>query len=436
MKTIPHVVIVGGGAGGFELAVRLGKKLGKRKLAAITLVDNTLTHLWKPLLHEVAAGTLDSHADELNYLTHASTRHFQFQLGAMEGINRAQREIILAPVFNNLGQEIAPTRKMSYDILIIAVGSTANDFNVPGVKKNCFFLDNREQADLFQQNFLKNLMQAQNQQAPLRPGQLSIAIVGAGATGVELAAELHYTVQQAINYGLDNINLNQDVKLILIEAANRILVHLPERLSRAITQELKDMHVNILAGERVTKVTAEGLQTASGLFIPAFIKVWAAGIRAPDFLRNLDGLEVNPINQLLVKQTLQTTLDENIFAMGDCASCPQPGKKSPVPPRAQAAHQQARLLAKSLTRKIEGKSLLPYVYTDRGSLITLSREGALGNLMGRITGSLMVEGFLARTIYLSLYKTHQITLLGYWRVFLMTLADLLTRRVKPRLKLH
>ncbi len=436
MKTILHIVIVGGGAGGFELAVRLGKKLGKHQLATITLVDKTLTHLWKPLLHEVAAGTLDSHADELNYLTHASTRHFQFQLGELQSLDRARREIFLAPVYNNLGQEIAPGRNMSYDFLVIAVGSTSNDFNIPGVKDHCFFLDNREQADLFQQNFLKNLMQAQNQIEPLRPGQLTIAIIGAGATGVELAAELHYSIKQAINYGLDHIDFKKDVKLILIEAANRILAQLPERLSRAITDVLTQFGVEIMTGERVTQVTAEGLETASGQSIPAYIKVWAAGIRAPDFLRNLDGLEVNPVNQLIVKPTLQTTVDDNIFALGDCASCPRADSKFPVPPRAQAAHQQAKLLAKSITRKIEGKSLLPYFYTDHGSLITLSREGALGNLMGRITGSLMVEGFLARTVYLSLYKMHQITLLGYWRVFLITLADLLTRRIKPRLKLH
>lgn len=435
MSPIPHIVIIGGGAGGLELAIRLGKKLGKKQKAKITLVDKSLTHLWKPLLHEVAAGTLDSHEDEVNYLANASQNYFQFQLGELQGLNRAQRQINLAPVYNFENQEIVPARTLSYDILVIAVGSVTNDFNIPGVNEYCSFLDSREQADRFQQQFLANLMRAQNQQEPLVPGQLDIIIIGGGATGVELTAELHYTVQQAVSYGLDHIDPKRDVKLTLIEAAPRILSALPARLSNAVTKELKSLGVDILTDERVTEITATGLQTSNGKFIPAFTKVWAAGVKGADFLKNLDGLETNKLNQLLVKPTLQTTLDENIFALGDCACCPQPKKNLPVPPRAQAAHQQAKLLAKSLARKLAGKSLLPYVYHDYGSLITLSRYDVMGNLMGGVV-SYMIEGKLARLVYISLYRQHQITLYGFWRVMLIVIADFLTRRVKPRLKLH
>jgi NADH dehydrogenase len=211
---------------------------------------------------------------------------------------------------------------------------------------------------------------------------------------------------------------------------------LPEKFAKAVTGELERLDVKVLTNDRASKVTKEGLHTASGQFIPSRMKVWAAGIRCADFFKNLDGLETNRLNQLMVKQTLQTSLDENIFAFGDCACCPQPKNGLPVPPRAQAAHQQAKLLAKSLTRKLKGKSLLTYVYRDYGSLITLSRHTTLGNLMGRITGDLMIQGKIARLVYLSLYKTHQITLYGIWRVMMITIADILTRRVKPRLKLH
>lgn len=435
MSKTPHIVIVGGGAGGLELAIRLGKKLGKQGKAKITLVDKTLTHLWKPLLHEVAAGTLDSHEDELNYITHASQKYFHFQLGELQGLNRAEREIYLAPVFNLQGEEIAAKRILHYDILIIAVGSVTNDFNIPGVKEHCFFLDSREQADHFQQQFLKNLMQAQDQKEPLKPGQLDIAIIGGGATGVELAAELHYTIRQAVNYGFDHIDPEHDIQLTLIEASPRILSALRERLSKAVTKELKSLSIDVLTSERVTQVTAQGLETASGKFIPAYLKIWAAGVQGPEFLKHLDGLEVNRLNQLIVKNTLQTTQDENIFALGDCACCLKSDGKTYVPPRAQAAHQQAKLLANSLARKLAGKSLLPYVYHDYGSLITLSRYDALGNLMGGVV-SFMIEGKLARMVYISLYRQHQAVLYGYWRVMLIAISDFLTRKVKPRLKLH
>ena len=147
-------------------------------------------------------------------------------------------------------------------------------------------------------------------------------------------------------------------------------------------------------------------------------------------------LETNRLNQLVVTGNLQTTLDPSIFAFGDCAACPQPGTDRNVPPRAQAAHQQASLLAKSLKLRIEGKTLPEYKYTDYGSLISLSRFSAVGNLMGNLTGSVMLEGWLARMFYVSLYRMHQMALYGVPRTLLLMLSDRLGRSTEPRLKLH
>lgn len=435
-NALPRIVIVGGGAGGMELATKLGNRLGKRKKAEITLVDLSLTHLWKPLLHEVAAGTLDSHEDDLPYLAQARTHHFNFRLGRMIGLDRAQRLVKFAPFFDESGKEVVPARVLPYDLLVIAVGSVSNDFGVPGVKEHCAFLDNREQADQFQQTLLKNYLRASTQPEPLREGQLNVVIVGGGATGVELAAELHNTAQQLVAYGFDRIAPERDVKLVLIEAGERILSSLPTRLSTAVEMRLQELGVRLHTGELVTRVTAEGVYTKSGLFLPAEMKVWAAGIKAPDFLRDLDGLETNRLNQLVVHQTLQTTRDDNIFAFGDCAHCPQPGTDQPVPPRAQAAHQQASLLVKSIGRLLQGKPPLNYVYRDYGSLISLSRYTTVGNLMGNLTGDVMIEGRFARLIYQSLYKSHRIAIRGWIPVMLETVADLLTRPSRPRLKLH
>ena len=431
-----HIVIVGGGAGGLELATRLGDKLGKRKNADITLIDESLTHLWKPLLHEVAAGTLDSHDDELDYLAQAHWHHFQFRLGRMDGLDRKRRQVFLAPTLGEQGKEIIPRRSFTYDTLVIAVGSISNDFGIPGVKEHCFFLDNRAQADHFQDVLLKNYIQAQTRNESLREGPLNVAIVGGGATGVELAAELRNAARQLVAYGLDRINPERDVKLVIIQALERILPELPPALSQSVQAELKKMKVEVRANERVVKVMEEGLYTKSGLFIPAAITVWAAGIKAPDFLRNLDGLETNHLNQLVARQTLQTTRDDDIFAFGDCAACPRPSTNSPVPPRAQAAHQQASMLVRSLTNRIKGKPLPVYVYKDYGSLISLGQYSTVGNLMGNIIGNVTIGGLFARFMYISLYKLHQRALHGILRVILITLANLLTRPTRPRLKLH
>ena len=437
-QDVHHIIVAGGGAGGLELATQLGDTLGRRRRAAITLVDCSMTHLWKPLLHEVAAGALNAYEDELSYMAQGHWHHFKFRLGRMDRLDRGKREISLAPSIDEQGIEYIPRRTFRYDTLIIAVGSVTNDFNIPGIREHCMFLDTRQEADRFHQNLLRHYFTAQTRRTPLRPGQLHIAIAGAGATGVELSAELHEATRQLVEYGLDQI-IPENVRITLIEASDRILSALPERLSHLTAQALHNIHVDILTGQRIVRATADGFHTARGLFIPAEIKVWAAGIKAPDFLQELDGLETNSSNQLVVTPALQATRDENIFAFGDCAACPLPGGGI-VPPRAQSAHQQAALLVKTMKWRLGGRPLPAYRYVDYGSLINMSRYSTVGNLMGnltgRISGNFMIEGVFARLVYLSLYKMHQLALHGVVRVIIATLANLLTHRVKPRMKLH
>jgi len=430
-----QIIIVGGGAGGLELATRLGRTLGKRGQARITLVDANLTHIWKPLLHEVAAGSLNSSGDELNYVAQAKWNHFEFQLGRMCGLDRAAKRISLAATLDDDGQVLMPARELSYDSLVIAVGSTTNDFGTAGAAEHCLFLDTRAQAERFHRQLLSHYLRAHASQSEATE-QINVAIVGAGATGVELAAELHHAAHELAAYGLNRIS-PENMRITLLEAGPRVLPALPERISQPVHKTLEKLGVTVLTGAAVSQVTREALHTAQGQVIPATLKVWAAGIRAPDFLKELDGLESNRINQLQVRLTLQTTLDDNIFAFGDCAACPQPGSEGRnVPPRAQAAHQQASLLAKSLKQRIDGKPLAEYRYRDYGSLISLSSFSAVGNLMGNLTGSVMLEGWLARMFYVSLYRMHQVALYGMTRTLLMMLGDRIGRSTEPRLKLH
>ena len=434
MTELHHIVIVGGGAGGLVLATELGHALGKRKKAQITLIDASLTHVWKPLLHEVAVGTMGPHIDDVIYLGHAKAHHFRFQQGRMEGLDRTKREIRLAALVDADGQEVIPSRSVSYDTLVIAVGGTSNDFGIPGVKEHCMFLDTHEQAERVQRRLLSACLRAQLQDGSTHR-KLGIAIVGAGATGVELAAELHKAMHQLIAYGLDRIDPDRDVEVSLIEAAPVVLPALPSRLSEATDRELHRLGIHVFTGEQVVRVTERDIATKSDRLFPAEIKVWSAGVKAPEFLGRLDGLETNRLYQLVVEQTLRSTRDENIFAFGDCASCPQPGSDHPVPPRAQAAYQQAKLLSKSMQRRLRGGELPKFVYRDYGSLISLSYS-SVGSLMGNLLGSVMLEGMIARLAYLLLYKKHQLALHGFLWVGLMTLVNLIRRRTEPRLKLH
>ncbi len=433
-----RIIIVGGGAGGLELATKLGDSLGKRKKAEITLIDSTRTHVWKPLLHEIAAGSMDPDRHELEYLAQAHWHHFKFRFGRMDGLNRAKQEITITPYIDEDGKEVIPRRTFIYDTLIMAVGSTTNDFGIKGAREYSIALDTQDQAQKFHRYLHNALVRAQTQEEPLKPGQLEVVIVGAGATGVELAAELHNTTRELAAYGLDKIDADRDVKISLIEAGERILPALPARMSLAVDVELRKLRVNVFTGERVVEVSQKGITTHSGRFIPAELVVWAAGIKAPDFLKDIDGLETNRINQLVVKQTLQTTIDENVFAMGDCAACQWLGHDGNVPPRAQAAHQQASLLVKSVKKRVAGNAHLPeFHYRDYGSLVNLGKYSTVGSLMGAVSGgSMYIQGLFARIMYRSLYKMHLMALHGVVSVAIHSIGRFIARRTEPHIKLH
>ncbi|PWC22242.1 FAD-dependent oxidoreductase [Brenneria roseae subsp. roseae] len=427
------IVIVGGGAGGLELATSLGHKLGRKKKAEVTLVDRNHSHLWKPLLHEVATGSLDDDMDALSYLAHARNHFFQFQLGMLTDIDREQKRIQLAEIRDEQGELLVAARKIPYDILVIALGSTSNDFGTPGVKDHCIFLDNPKQARRFHNEMLNLFLKfTANTDGKER---VNIAIVGGGATGVELSAELHNAVKQLHSYGFDGLD-KETLNVTLVEAGERILPALPPRISAAAHQELTNIGVRVLTKTMVTSAEPGGLNTKDGEFIDADLMVWAAGIKAPDAMKEIAGLETNRINQLVVEPTLQTTRDPDIFAIGDCASCPQEGGGF-VPPRAQAAHQMASRCHGNILALLSGQTLKPYVYKDHGSLVSLSKFSTVGSLMGNLMrGSVMVEGRIARFVYISLYRMHQIALHGYVKTGLMMLVGGINRVIRPRLKLH
>jgi NADH dehydrogenase len=434
-----EVLVVGGGAGGLELVTRLGDRLGRRRRARVTLIEKTRAHFWKPHLHEIAAGSMDLGSYETNYLAQSYWHGFRYLIGEMTGLDRARRLVQVAPFVDEDGDQVTPARAFGYDTLVIAVGSLTHDFGVPGVAQHAFRIDTPSEAERFHRRLVNAFIRAHAQTTALRPGQLQVALIGAGATGVELAAELHRTTRTLVSYGLDRIDPDKDIRLILLEASPRILPALPERLAKAAMRLLEQLGVRVRTSSRVQEVLPDGVRLASGETVPAELVVWAAGIKAPEFLRDLDGLEANALNQLVVTATLQTTRDAHVFAIGDCAACPWigAGPGQLVPPRAQAAHQQASHMVGQIDRILQGRPLRPWRYRDFGSLVSLGEYSTVGNLMGGlIGGNIWIEGYFARMMYVSLYKLHELALHGAWKVALDTLARMITRRTEPRVKLH
>ena len=436
----PHrIVIVGGGAAGLPLATRLGDSLGRRGQVTVTLVDHNASHLWKPLLHEVAAGRVDADLHDVDYFLLAYWHNFRFRQGGVVGLDRQRRELRLGIVRDEDGSEILPERVLHYDTLVFCVGSVNNDFGIPGVAERAISLDAPADAERFHRRLLAACVSADERRAHGEHATVDVVIIGAGATGVELAAEVRHCTRAHASYGLEYLKPERDVRLTLIEAAPRILPPLPEEIATAATELLRKLDVEVRTGERVTAIGADGVHTGSGAVLHADLVAWAAGIKAPGWLDTLDGLEVNRSHQLVVDPTLATTRDPDIFALGDCAACPWPqaGQNAILPPRAQVARQQATFLVKSIKARLAGKSLPAFKFTDFGSLVSLGELSAVGNLMGRlIGGSLLVQGLIARWMYVSLYKLHQVAIFGYLRVALDTFSRIVRHRLDPRVKLH
>ncbi|MEZ9819584.1 NAD(P)/FAD-dependent oxidoreductase [Shewanella sp. 10N.286.45.A1] len=428
----PRIVIVGGGAGGLELATQLGRKLGKKKLAQIILVDKNRTHIWKPLLHEVATGSLDSDLDGVVYSAHAAKHGYQFQLGTFCGLSPEDKSISVAPITDDNGKVLLPERQIQFDKLVIAIGSVSNDFNTPGVKDNCFFLDSHQQANRFHNALLDSFTRVHQSDSI---NELNIAIVGGGATGVELSAELYHVTDLLKVYGLSKMTADK-LNIHLIEAGPRILPALSERIAGSARHELTQLGVSVKENTRISEATAAGFVTAEGVLIEANLMLWAAGVKAPDFIKDMQLFELNRANQIKVKATLKSTVNDDIYVIGDCCAFEQ-ADGSFVPPRAQSAHQMAQCAEKNIIKDMNAEALIEYVYVDHGSLVNLSRYSTVGSLMGNLTkSSMFVEGKIARFVYISLYRMHQKAIHGTFKTIALWLAEKLMRVVRPRMKLH
>ncbi|WP_024850615.1 NAD(P)/FAD-dependent oxidoreductase [Hydrogenovibrio kuenenii] len=430
--SIPKIVIVGGGAGGLELATTLGHKLGKNHQAQITLIDPNRVHLWKPLLHEVVAGSLDTGMEALSYRAHSSENHYYFRLGAMDGLDKTHKQISLAPLFDHHGKQILKPRKIDYDILVIALGAKCNDFGIEGVHENCFKLDNKEEAEDFHLSFLNRFLQFSE---TAHDGEnVSIAIVGAGATGVELSAELYNAVDRLEQFGVDKIH-HQSLQVTLIEAAPRILPALDEGIATKAGKTLTDLGVNICVNRNVKGVSSYTLHTSES-DIHADLLVWAAGIKAPAFLSELQ-LITNRIHQIEVEETLHAIGEDAIYAIGDCAFLKPDHAERPVPPTAQAAHQMAAFCAKNIIRQLKKQPPKKFRYCDHGALVSLGRFQTFGSLLDQLFHKhWLIEGGLAHWAYASLYRQHQLALHGYWKTFWIIVSSLIEKRIKPKLKLY
>jgi NADH dehydrogenase len=422
------IVIVGGGAGGLELASRLGRRLGGRHgKRRVLLIDRSSFHIWKPTLHEVAAGTLDVHQEGISYSILGRSNGFNFLLGELEAFDPTAKRLTLKAIAGENGEILAPERAISFTYGVLAVGSGSNLFGTPGAEQ-AHLLERTEDAEAFQARLLAAFTKASFSAEKI----MRVAIVGGGATGVELSAELIEAHRELLGSLGDEQRFRLDITVV--EAAPRILNGLPQKIADKATLALERKGVAVTTDAKVLAVHANRLETSQG-DIPADLIVWAAGIKAADANTGF-GLETNRGNQFVVNDHLETSAPD-VWALGDCAAAPWKDGKT-VPARAQAAHQQASYLERALIARLhQGRTAAPFVYRDFGSLVSLGNDKGVGALMGGLGGpNFFVEGLIAKWAYMSLHLDHHRAILGVGRTVTLALARLLQQRVSGRLKLH
>ncbi|MBV1833028.1 NAD(P)/FAD-dependent oxidoreductase [Novacetimonas pomaceti] len=420
-----RIVIVGGGVAGLALATRLGKTVGKSGRAEITLVDKSFAHVWKPMLHCFAAGTAANENDRISFMSQASRHHFDFWPGEISGMDRKARTITLAPVIDPNGETILEERSLEYDAVILSIGSRANDFGTPGVAEHCMFIDNLVDANGFNDRFRMELLKAFAYHR-----ELDIAIVGGGATGTQLAAELHKALGLAALYSFGE--KPPALKITLLEAGPRILPAFPEKVSQAAMKQLEAIGVTVQTSAMVSGADENGFMLKDGSRVPATLRVWAAGVKAPDVTTKFGGMKLSRSGQLEVRPTLQVMDDDNVFAMGDCAFIAE----KPVAPTAQAARQQAHHLARHLPAWMDGRPLPPFVFNNKGAVVALGDYNGWGTFPGgTVFGGGWLHGLSARLVHLMLYRQHQFELYGPVRGMISCLVDWLDVFVRPAVRL-
>ncbi|WP_334184592.1 NAD(P)/FAD-dependent oxidoreductase [Novosphingobium sp.] len=422
-----QIVIVGGGVAGLDLANQLAGTPAKQLEFDVRLVDREPAHIWKPMLHTIAAGTADASAVEASFIAQARKRGFRFDPGEVIAIDRTRRKIRLSPLKID-GVEVVPERDIAYDTLILAAGSRANDFGTPGVAQYCLTIDCRKEAMAFNNRLRIDLVRAVALGRPI-----AIAIVGGGATGVELAAELIRIAEVVEQHGAAGARDN--LQVTLIESQSRILGPFPEKVARAALCVLEDLGIKVLTNRRVASADSHGFSFNGGERIDADILLWAAGVRAPRFIADIDGVDHSKLGQIVVNARLASS-DPAIYALGDCASVVAKQNDAPLPTTAQVAFQQSVYLGRYLPAMLQGCDVPEFRYRDFGSLVSLGGYAAYGTMgrFGFFKGGFL-RGRVAQLGHAFLYRRHQARIYGPVRGSLLWLAEILASPARPKERL-
>jgi len=382
----PTVVIVGAGFGGLNAARAL-----RRAPVQVVLVDRNNYHLFQPLLYQVATAGLEP--EEIARPARAILRgqkNFDFRMVDVARVDFAAKRI------ETSGGPI------SYDYLVLAPGGETNFFGLESMHRHGLGLKDIPDAIAIRNHVLTCFEQAMlESDAEKRRTLLTFIVVGGGPTGVEMAGALSELIRLVLVKDYPRLNI-KDVRILLLEATDKLLAALPERLREAAVKTLWRKWIDVRFGVQVADYDGKEIRLKSGEVIPAQTVIWAAGVRASPLNATL-GLPASRQGRIPVEPTLQVTGHPNVFIIGDAADQEQNGE--PLPMVAPVAIQMGRFVARNITRQLRGQPLEPFRYRDQGTLATIGRNAAVANVYG-----IKATGFVAWVMWLGI---HIIQLIGF-----------------------
>ena len=385
-STLPTVVIVGAGFGGMRLARAL-----RRAPVRVLLLDRHNYHLFQPLLYQVATAGLEP--EQIARPVRAilgRQPNFDFKMVEVTRVDFAGRQV------QTTGGPFA------YDYLVLAIGGATNFYGLEGVQRRGFELKDIPHALALRNHVLRCFERAMLEaDADERRALLTFAVVGGGPTGVETAGALSELIRLVLARDYPRLNLN-DTRVLLLEAADRLIAGFPPRLSDAAAKTLWRKHVEVRFGAAVEDYDGTNLRLQSGEVIPAATLMWAAGVQAAELARNV-GLETGHQGRVRVGATLQVAGRPEVFVIGDAAYLEANG--APLPMVAPVAMQMADTAAANIRHLLAGTPLETFHFKDPGSLATIGRNAAVASI-----GGFSFKGFPAWVVWLTI---HLVRIIGF-----------------------
>lgn len=335
------------------------------------------------MLHTFAAGSQFPSEQSIPLLTQAKRYGYLYQPGEVNDINPLEKKITLAPYRDAQNTEILPERTLHYDYLVVAIGSKSNDFNTKGVKEFAYTIDDLPAAMRFNREFTDSIIQS-----AILQKKHHLAIVGAGAAGVELSGEIINQILTASNYSNDNFMDYIDVTII--QADDRVVPTFKDSISEAVKHTMEKIGIRIRLSTRVSEVTKDSVILENGETLKADQVVWAAGVKAPEVLSKIKDLALSPTSQLIVNE-----------------------------------HFQAIYLGNHFFKMMMQQTNIPsFKYVDKGSLVSIGTYASFG-MFGRNTifRGLEFRGLSAKIAHISLYRQHQMRLLGFFKGLSAWISD-------------